>query len=155
MSGLASALDGLRDTLEPSKPENAAMSLMDIAKRLGASNDVAKHTTADRVALADLHIDTGTQRPIDRDKVESMRAAKAYRDPIRVNQRPDGSLWLMNGQHRAQAAHEDGLTHVHARIEFHDRETERQITADGAGTPLLKTSETPDDLLVLKRLVAA
>ncbi len=68
------------------------------------------------VRIADLQSDEQYQRPIDREKVAGMRRAKAYRDPIKVNRRPDGSLWIVDGQHRAKAAEEDGLTHVRAWV---------------------------------------
>lgn len=77
------------------------------------------------VELADLHVDHDYQRPIDRGKVTRMRDDKTYRRlPVTVNVRADGSMWLTDGQHRAQAAHEDGETHVRARVTRLDRVSE-------------------------------
>lgn len=90
------------------------------------------------VRVADVRTDTNTQRPLDREKVADMVLQKAWENPIHDNQRDDDSLWVMNGQHRLEAARQADREYVPARIDHLDRETERRVTAEGASLSLLK-----------------
>jgi hypothetical protein len=98
---------------------------------------VAKRRTPDheRVKLASLRVDPDYQRPPDRDKIADMvteRKAGGSLKPIKVNQRPDGSLWITDGQHRAAAAAICGETVIAAEITHvaqHDEPSETNLVA--------------------------
>lgn len=108
MSALLETLEALRAVVRPAPAPNAAEQLLEVAKKLTRS--------AERVRIEDLHVDPQYQRPMDREKVQAIREAKAYRQPIKVNRRPDGTLWIVDGQHRAHAAHADGEDTILAHV---------------------------------------
>lgn len=98
---------------------------------------VAKRRTPDhvRVTLASLRVDPDYQRPPDRDKIASMvedRKAGGTLEPIKVNERPDGSLWITDGQHRAAAAAlcgEDTIRAVITHVAQHEEPSETNLVA--------------------------
>jgi hypothetical protein len=98
---------------------------------------VAKRRTPDheQVTLASLRVDPDYQRPPDRDKIASMveeRKAGGALAPIKVNQRPDGSLWITDGQHRAAAAAicgEDTIRALITHVAQHDEPSETNLVA--------------------------
>jgi hypothetical protein len=65
-----------------------------------------------------ISIDDSYQRPLDRERVQ--RIARAWDDArcgyLEVNQRPDGSYFAMNGQHRLEAARTAKVEYVACRI---------------------------------------
>lgn len=67
------------------------------------------------VPLAQLQVDTDYQRPEDREKVNGMlkklRSGLTLDGDIKVNEREDGSLWIVDGQHRVKAMMLAGKTH--------------------------------------------
>jgi hypothetical protein len=109
-----------------------AAQLLEIAQGL-----VAKRRTPDheRVALDSLRVDPDYQRPPDREKIASMvsdRKAGGSLQPIKVNERPDGSLWITDGQHRAAAAALCGETTIAAVITHvaqHEEPSETNLVA--------------------------
>src|ERR1700686_810596 len=108
-----SSLDRLRDILEP--PEER------LAKIASGLHDPAYQHEQRRqtVRLADLQVDHDYQRPPDREKVQGMlEAIKTGKkmEALRVNERPDGSLWITDGQHRAIALGLAGETHHDADV---------------------------------------
>ena len=72
------------------------------------------------VNLAELRVDTDYQRPEDREKVLSMlkrlRAGIELDGDVKVNEREDGSLWIVDGQHRVKAMMLAGRTHHGALV---------------------------------------
>lgn len=79
------------------------------------------------VPLDDLNIDHSYQRDLDANLVQSI--ARNWdivgAGPITVSRREDGSLWIINGQHRAAAARVAGETEILAQVvEGYDRESE-------------------------------
>ena len=85
--------------------------------------------------LASLRSDPDYQRPPDRDKIADMvadRKADGSLKPIKVNERPDGSLWITDGQHRAAAAAICGDTTIAAVITHvaqHNEPSETNLVA--------------------------
>lgn len=129
-ASLSAALDGLRAFAGPTPHE-----------RLGQiAETLTKSKTPSLVPVADVNVDTNIQRVIDRNKVAAMILAKAWENPIDVNQHDDDSLWVENGQHRLEAAKQAGRSHILAHVHHHDLETERRLTAQGAGLSALKTA---------------
>jgi hypothetical protein len=95
--------------------------LLALAKTLRPTGTVAKRRTPgiERVALDDLQVDHDYQRPPDREKINEFRQTlRAGSDlpAIKVNRRPDGTLWITDGQHRAAAATLEGHAHIDARV---------------------------------------
>lgn len=151
----------LRDIVAPQPPANPADRLVDLAKTLTAvaprqahdAPEVAKRRTPDieEVPLAELQVDHagGAQRPPDRDKVlEFVTHLKAggKLPPIKVNERPDGSRWITDGQHRALAALAVGRKTIPAEVTYKPSQEEAAQTnivtkiaedVDDAATDLL------------------
>jgi hypothetical protein len=70
------------------------------------------------VAIDDLNVDHAYQRDLDAGLVQRIAAGWdiVASGPIVVSRRPDGSLWIVNGQHRAAAAKVAGETHILAQV---------------------------------------
>lgn len=72
----------------------------------------------DYLRTESLKIDVSYQRKLDAARVNRMAAA--WSDArcllLEVNQRPDGTYWVMNGQHRLAAAHLAGVEWLPCRI---------------------------------------
>lgn len=68
----------------------------------------------DVLDVADLGVDERYQRPLSEVKLAALglRYDMGQAGAIDVNQRPDGSYWIMDGQHRAEKAKRDGETCV-------------------------------------------
>lgn len=82
--------------------------------------DTGCKKTEELVALADLNYDKGYQR--GKDPQWSLRISKEYERllgwllPILVARRPDGTLWVVDGQHRTGSLEKNGETHVWAIV---------------------------------------
>lgn len=97
---------------------------------------LAEHPT--EIPLDQCESDPYYQRPIDRVKVQAMRRDKAYEEPITVNF-DAGVYWIVDGQHRAEAARLDGHKTIQAHVYFmpsqaeHKRESGIMAKADEQG----------------------
>lgn len=126
--------------------------LLTLAHKLQAPAVVAKRATTDtvRVRIADLQVDHDYQRPPDREKVlailEHLKAGGTV-DPITVNQRPDGSLWITDGQHRAMAAAAHGLSQIDAHV------TSIPVLEEPAATGIMAKVTAENDVTVAKTLL--
>lgn len=155
-------LDQLRELLDPQPEPDPLGQLEQVAKTLKERPqdepilelDVEKRRTPD-VELVDLHglqVDhaDGSQKPPDREKVaefvQHLKAGGKF-PPIKVNERPDGTRWITDGQHRAAAALICGRSTVPAKIKHEPQVDEAQqveIVAkvaredDGAAVELLR-----------------
>lgn len=130
--------------------------LTTLAKRMKTrSAVVAKRATAagvERIPLHGLRVDYDYQRPPDHEKIASMREvlkAGGGLPPIKVNRRPDGSMWITNGQHRAAARALEGETHVDAII------TEKPTQEEPKDTGILTKVAKEHDHDALDRLRGA
>jgi hypothetical protein len=89
------------------------------------------------IPLEQCDTDPSYQRPLDRDKVAAMVKDKAYEKPIEVNFH-SGRYWVIDGQHRAEAARQAGLEEIHAFVHFipsqREQELETGIMAKTAGS---------------------
>lgn len=126
-------LDLLRAAIDPGPPVDPLDELAAVAKRFTPQVDVTKRRTDDteRVALDELQVDPDYQRPPDREKIQAfvdhVKAGGAI-PRIKVNQRPDGTRWITDGQHRAAAAAICGHTHIDAKITHKPSQDEPQET---------------------------
>lgn len=70
------------------------------------------------VRIDDLNVDHAYQRDLDAGLVQRIAANwdLVASGPIVVSKRPDGSLWIVNGQHRAAAAKVAGETEILAQV---------------------------------------
>lgn len=137
-------LDLLRQAVDGAAVSDPTVELEQLAKTFQRPVDVAKRKTpGDEIPLKGLQVDPDYQRPPDRDKiaafVEHRRAGKQL-PPIKVNERPDGSRWITDGQHRAAAArlcgdtHIDGIvTHVPQQDEPQETNIVAKVAADADG----------------------
>lgn len=80
------------------------------------NNGQSRHDEA--VLIDDLQVDHRYQRELDQRLVERIREQfdMVVADIISVSKRADGSLYIINGQHRAAAAKLEGETHILAFI---------------------------------------
>lgn len=71
-----------------------------------------------RVALADLKVDTGYVRPLDEARVDEMARdfIEALLATVVVNRRPNGDLYVVDGQHRVAAVRTSHPTATHAWV---------------------------------------
>jgi uncharacterized ParB-like nuclease family protein len=156
MNSILSAVSVLTDT-EP-QPD-AIGQLFDVAKKfkpltpepeMKPDEHEARFESEEpwEVELDRCGIDERYQRPLDREKVEAMRKDKTYeRLPIKVNFDPaeQVSYWIIDGQHRAEAARQDGrktvqaLVHIMPSQEEQDHET--GIMAKTFDVPALREGE--------------
>lgn len=70
------------------------------------------------VPLADLNVDSNYARELDEAWVETIVSGwdpDLFRNPL-VSRRSDGSLWVVDGQHRVEAAKRLGFDWVHAIV---------------------------------------
>lgn len=89
------------------------------------------------IPLDQCDTDPSYQRPLDREKVAAMKLDKAWeKQPIHVNF-SDGTYWIIDGQHRAEAARQSGVKEVHAYADFmpsqDEAEHETGVMAKTAG----------------------
>lgn len=94
----------------------------------------------------------GTQRPPDRTKIaEMVRHLKAggKLPPLKVNERPDGSRWIVDGQHRAAAAALCGIKRVLAELSYKPSWEEHEDT-----NIVAKVAHDDDDQAVEQLLAA-
>lgn len=90
--------------------------------------------TIEEVDYEDLNVDEHYQRTLDHGLVnriaQNWNAAAA--DPILVSKRADGTMWIVNGQHRAAGAKQAGHTKIMARVvEGLDRAGEAELRLRG------------------------
>jgi hypothetical protein len=70
------------------------------------------------IPLDNCDVDPSYQRPLDREKVKAMKLDKAWeKQPIHVNM-DGGTYWIVDGQHRAEAARQAGVKEVHAFVDM-------------------------------------
>lgn len=70
------------------------------------------------IPLDQCDTDPSYQRPLDREKVAAMKLDKAWeKQPIHVNM-DGGTYWIVDGQHRAEAARQAGVKEVHAFVDM-------------------------------------
>lgn len=87
----------------------------EVSKTNGHSNGQSQY---DIVPLTKLKIDHATDggyaRPVSEDRLKKLRKSwkLSKAGTIHVNKRPDGSLWLIDGQHRVEIAQEKGVEDV-------------------------------------------
>lgn len=109
-------LEQLRTIAAPGANVDPTAGLLNIAKSIVGKRATDTH---DEIPLQGLRVDPDYQRPPDREKiaglVEHLRAGGPVK-PIKVNERPDGSRWITDGQHRAAAAVIVGHTHIPAKL---------------------------------------
>src|SRR5438132_1505584 len=80
------------------------------------SNGRGHEFSLEMAPLAKLHVDNdptvgGYARPVSEDRLKKLRKGWDLRKvgTIEVSRRDDGSLWLINGQHRREVAMEKGI----------------------------------------------
>lgn len=74
--------------------------------------------TIEIVEIDELHIDPAYQRDLSRDLVDKIKEGwdPAAAGPIVVSRRPNGDLFIVNGQHRTAAAKELGMKGMLAQV---------------------------------------
>lgn len=80
--------------------------------------DAAAAGTIEVVLLDDLNVDNTYQRDLDHGLVNKIAQEWdiAAAGPIVVSRRADGSMWIVNGQHRAAGAKQAGETEILAQV---------------------------------------
>lgn len=146
-------LEALRATLTPTEPASPADELLTVAKTLQGGT-VAKRATPDTVPvkLDRLAVDPTYQRPPDREKINDMvrqLGRGEQLEPIKVNRRPDGSLWITDGQHRAAARAIRGDEMVDAEV------THLPSQEEAGETNIMAKTAADQDQAVMSRLLAA
>ena len=92
--------------------------------------DLAEAGSAEVLKIADLNVDDAYQRDLRHDLVNKI--AEAYdivkAGPVLISERADGSLWVVDGQHRIAGAALAGETEIFAHV-VHGltRETEAEL----------------------------
>lgn len=127
-------LDLLRSLDTPTDEGDPTLELLRVAKSLRApAETVEKQHTPDtvQVKLDALQVEPANQRPPDRDKiagmVETLRKGGSL-PPIECNCRPDGSLWITDGQHRAAARAIRGEDEAAAIVTYRSSQEEPAMT---------------------------
>lgn len=96
--------------------------MADTTARKAGKKDVLAHVpdTGDieMVAISDLNVDSTYQRDVSNEIAQAIaqNLDPIAMGPIVVSRRKDGTLWIVNGQHRTQAAAMTGRTHIAAQV---------------------------------------
>lgn len=149
---LLHGLGRLRELADSAAAANPVDQLLQVGKTFQGGLDIAKRKTPDTVSVrvADLNVSPDYQRPPDREKVqrlvEHLRAGSGL-PPINVNQRPDGTLWITDGQHRAMAHAALGHARVDAIVSALPSQEEP------ARTNIMAKVAPGDDMAVAARLL--
>jgi hypothetical protein len=145
MSRILAAVAGLNPEAEPA----AIDQLFDVAKKFKPlpvpdtmEPPTEYHMDAEGsypIPLDQCDTDPSYQRPLDREKVAAMKLDKAWeKQPIHVNM-DGGTYWIIDGQHRAEAARQSGVKEVHAFVDFMPSQSEAKhetgVMAKTAFTP--------------------
>jgi hypothetical protein len=145
MSRILAAVAGLNPEAEPA----AIDQLFDVAKKFkplpvpdAMEPPTEYHMDAEGsypIPLDQCDTDPSYQRPLDREKVAAMKLDKAWeKQPIHVNM-DGGTYWIIDGQHRAEAARQSGVKEVHAFVDFMPSQSEAKhetgVMAKTAFTP--------------------
>lgn len=91
-------------------------------------------STLTKVHHEELNVDESYQRTLDHGLVNDIAQKwnQAAADPILVSKRADGTMWIVNGQHRAAGARQAGVNEIDARIvEGLDRASEAELRLAG------------------------
>ncbi len=102
------ANSNMRDQMPVDQPEIQATDTG--TKSIGANSM--------EVSLADLNVDSNYARELDEAWVETIVSGwdpDLFRNPL-VSRRSDGSLWVVDGQHRVETAKRLGFDSVHAIV---------------------------------------
>jgi ParB/Sulfiredoxin domain len=91
------------------------------------------------VNLKRLSTDPAYQRPPDREKIT--RLARTKHRPIFVNRRADGSMWIIDGQHRALAQATRGRRLIEAWVVAIPQADEQQVYAQLNGMTGMEVEE--------------
>jgi ParB/Sulfiredoxin domain len=87
-----------------------------------------------------LSTDPAYQRPPEREKIVTLSRRGGHR-PIFVNRRADGSMWIIDGQHRALAARLRGRRLVEAWVVAIPQTDEQQVYAQLNGMMGMEVEE--------------
>jgi hypothetical protein len=132
MSRILAAVAGLNPEAEPA----AIDQLFDVAKKfkplpvpeaMEPQKDWSYEAEGSyAIPLDQCDVDPSYQRPLDREKVAAMKLDKAWeKQPIHVNM-DGGTYWIIDGQHRAEAARQSGIKEVHAFVDMMPSQAEAE-----------------------------